>query len=99
MLLDRGFLSCYDALTGKEIYNKQRIDGGSDKFTASPWAADGKVYCLSEDGETFVIPAGDTFEVLAKNPLNEMTLATPALVRGNIVLRTASKLYRIGSMK
>lgn len=99
VLLDRGFLSCYDALTGKEIYNKQRIDSGSDKFTASPWAADGKIYCLSEDGETFVIRAGDDFEVLDKNSLDEMTLATPALVRGSILLRTAAKLYRIGAVK
>jgi outer membrane protein assembly factor BamB len=96
VLLDKGFLSCYDAKTGKEVYAKQRIDPNSDKFTASPWAADGKVYCLSEDGDTFTIRAGPNFEVLAKNPLDEMCLATPALVRGNILLRTASKLYRIG---
>src|ERR1700733_7022599 len=42
VLLDKGFLSCYDARTGKEIYTKQRIDPAHDKFTASPWAADGK---------------------------------------------------------
>jgi outer membrane protein assembly factor BamB len=99
VLLDRGFLSCYDAATGKEIYVRERIDAGADKFTSSPWAADGKIYCLSEDGETFVIRAGDKFEVLERNPLGEMTLATPALVRGNIILRTASKLYRIGTPK
>jgi len=99
VLLDKGFLSCYDARTGKEIYNRQRIDPSSDKFTSSPWAADGKLYCLSEDGDTFVIRAGDNFEVLGKNALDEMTLATPALVRGSIVLRTASQLYRIGSGK
>ncbi len=97
VLLDKGFLSCYDAESGKEIYARKRIDPGSDKFTSSPWAADGKIYCLSEDGETFVIRAGDSFEVLGKNALDEMTLATPALVRGNIVIRTASKLYRIGN--
>ncbi len=99
VLLDKGFLSCYDARTGKEIYNRQRIDPSSDKFTSSPWAAHGKIYCLSEDGDTYVIRAGDTFEVLGKNALDEMTLATPALVRGDILLRTASKLYRIGSAK
>ncbi|MCI0638023.1 MAG: PQQ-binding-like beta-propeller repeat protein, partial [Gemmataceae bacterium] len=96
VLLDRGFLSCYDAKTGKEVYARERIDPGSDKFTASPWAADGKIYCLSEDGDTYVIKAGPDFEVLAKNSLDEMCLATPALVRGSIILRTASKLYRIG---
>jgi outer membrane protein assembly factor BamB len=95
VLYDRGFLACYDARTGKEVYGKQRIDPGSDKFTASPWAGDGKVYCLSEDGETFVIRAGPKFEVLGRNRLDEMCLATPALVRGSLLLRTASKLYRI----
>lgn len=99
VLLDKGFLSCYDARTGKEVYNRQRIDPNSDKFTASPWAADGKVYCLDEDGATYVIRGGEKFEVLAKNSLNEMTLATPALVRGNILLRTASRVYRIADSK
>jgi outer membrane protein assembly factor BamB len=99
VLLDKGFLSCYDARTGKEVYNRQRIDPNSDKFTSSPWAADGKIYCLDEDGATYVIRGGEKFELLEKNNLNEMTLATPALVRGNILLRTASKLYRIGAGK
>jgi hypothetical protein len=58
-------------------------------------AAAGKIYCLSEDGDTFVIRAGPTFEVLGKNSLDEMCLATPALSRGSIVLRTITKLYRI----
>lgn len=96
VLLDKGLLSCYDARTGKEIYSRQRIDPASDKFTASPWAAGGKIYCLSEDGDTYVVRAGPKFEVLARNSLDDMCLASPALVRGNILLRTASKLYRIG---
>lgn len=95
VLLDRGFLASYDARTGKEMYAKQRIDPGADKFTASPVTAAGKIYCLSEDGDTFVIRAGPTFEVLGKNSLDEMCLATPALSRGSIVLRTITKLYRI----
>jgi outer membrane protein assembly factor BamB len=98
VLLDRGFLASYDMRSGKEIYAKQRIDETSDKFTASPWAADGKIYCLSEDGDAFVIRAGSKFEVLARNPLEEMCLATPAVSRGSILIRTMSKLYRIGSL-
>jgi hypothetical protein len=58
-------------------------------------AADGKIYCTSEDGETFVIKAGPAFQVLAKNSLDDMCLATPALVRGSIIVRTMSKLVRI----
>ncbi len=94
VLNDRGILACYNAGSGKEMY-KKRIDPGSDKFTASPVAADGKVYCTSEDGDTFVIKAGPTFQVLAKNSLDDMCLATPALVRGSIIVRTMSKLVRI----
>jgi outer membrane protein assembly factor BamB len=97
VLLDRGFLTSYDARTGKEIYPKQRIDPASDKFTASPWAGDGKIYCLSEDGDTYVIKAGPRFEVLAKNSLDEMCLSTPAVSHGSIVLRTMTKLYRVGN--
>jgi len=96
VLYDRGMLACYEADTGKEMY-KKRIDSGSDKFVSSPVAADGKIYCTSEDGDTFVIKAGPTFQVLAKNSLDDMCLATPGLVRGSIILRTISKLVRIES--
>ncbi len=51
-LLDRGFLTAHDARTGKEIYGKQRIDANTTAFTASPWAANGKLFALSEDGDT-----------------------------------------------
>ena len=93
-LLDRGILLCYEAKTGQEVYPRQRITAGT-LFTASPWAYNGKIFALSEDGDTFVIRAGPEFEVLARNSLNEMTLATPAVARGSLLLRTASKLYRI----
>jgi outer membrane protein assembly factor BamB len=94
VLYDRGMLACFEAATGKEMY-KKRIDAGSDKFVASPVAADGKIFCTSEDGDTFVIKAGPTFQVLAKNSLDDMCLATPALVRNSILLRTMTKLVRI----
>ncbi len=96
VLLDRGLLSCYDARTGKEVYQRERLPGGT-AFTASPLAADGKVYCLSEDGDTFVVQAGPRFKLLARNRLDEMCLATPAAVRGSLLVRTASRLYRIGA--
>src|SRR5258706_2096866 len=94
-LLDRGFLLCHDAKTGKEIYSRQRISPEASGFTASPWAYNGKIFLLSEDGDTFVVQAGPAFKVLGKNTLNEMSLATPAVVRGSVILRTQSKLYRI----
>ncbi len=95
VLLDRGIMSCHDARTGKEIYRQQRITSGT-LFTASPWAYNGRIFALSEEGDTFVIQAGPEFKVIGKNSLDEMTLATPAVANGNLIVRTASKLYRIG---
>ena len=83
------------AKTGKEIYGRQRITGDASGFTASPWGYNGKIFAMSEDGDTYVIRAGSAFEVIAKNSLNEMTLATPAVAHGSLLVRTASKLYRI----
>lgn len=94
-LLDRGFFTCHDARTGREIYGKQRIDPASGAFTASPWAANGKIFCLSEDGDTYVIEAGAQYKLVGKNSLDEMCMATPAVARGSLLLRTASQLYRI----
>ncbi len=94
-LLDRGFFICHDAKTGKEIYGRQRISTDTAGFTTSPWAYNGKIFALSEDGDTYVIQAGPEFKVLGKNSLGEMTMASPAVVQGSLVIRTASKLYRI----
>ncbi len=93
VLYDRGFLSCYEAKTGKPIYEKQRISPTASAFTASPWAYDGKVFCLSEDGDTFVVQAGPAFKVLGKNSLDEMCRASPALARGSLMIRTVGRLY------
>lgn len=96
--LDGGFFACYDAKTGETIYTKKRIPNGK-AFTASPFAYNGKVFCLNEDGTTFVIPANGNFEVLYTNPLAEddMCLATPALVDGKLLIRTAARVYCIES--
>ncbi|MED6333945.1 MAG: PQQ-binding-like beta-propeller repeat protein [Planctomycetota bacterium] len=91
VLLDAGFLACYDATSGKEVYGKQRL-GGRTGFTASPWAYGGRVFCLDEDGDTFVIRAGDEFELLRTNSLGEMCMATPATADGSLFVRTMSRL-------
>lgn len=92
---DNGILTVFDAATGKEIY-KARAGGSGNTFSASPWAADGKVYLLSEDGHTFVIEAGDKYVEVARNSLDEMSLASPALVPNALFMRTQTRLYRIG---
>ncbi|MCP4611956.1 MAG: PQQ-binding-like beta-propeller repeat protein [Planctomycetes bacterium] len=96
ILYDRGTVSCYQGQTGKLIYEKQQLAGDARAFTVSPWANDGKLFFLSEDGDTFVVKAGSEFKVLGRNALDEMCMATPATLRGNIIIRTLNKLYRIG---
>ena len=98
VLFDFGFLSCHDAKSGREIYGKQRINTeGTSGFTASPWAHNGKIYCLSEDGDTFVIQAGPEYRLLHKNSLEELCMATPAIAGDNLIIRTATRLYSIRS--
>ena len=74
---------------------KQRFEVGASAFTACPWAYNGKVFCLSEDGDTFVAQAGPEYKLLAKNSVGEMCMATPAIARGSLILRTQPRLYRI----
>ena len=94
VLFDFGFLSCLDAMTGTEVYAKQRIRSeGTASFTASPWAANGKIFALSEDGDTYVFQAGPEYRLLHKNPLDEMCMATPAIAGDRLLIRTFSKLY------
>jgi outer membrane protein assembly factor BamB len=94
VLLDRGALSCYDARTGEAKYERQDLPGYG-AYTASPWAYNGRVFCLSEDGDTQVIQAGPEFKVLGTNKLGEMCMACPASVSGSLILRTQSSLYRL----
>ena len=93
-LHDRGFFTCHDARTGEEIYGRQRIQVGA-AFTSSPWAYDGKIFALSEEGDTYVIRAGPMFEVIGRNSLGEFSMATPAIAHDSLFIRTVSRLYRI----
>ena len=96
LLYDRGMLACYEVQTGKEVYARQRLAADRASFAASPWACDGKIFCLSEDAETFVVQAGREFKVLGRNRLDDTALASPAVVRNDLILRTLSTVYRIG---
>jgi outer membrane protein assembly factor BamB len=95
-LFDRGFFTAHDARSGREVYGRVRVATDASGFTASPWAYNGRIFALSEDGDTYVIQAGPEFRLLGKNSLGEMTLATPAIARSSLFIRTASHLYRIG---
>ena len=93
---DNGILSAYDAKTGERIY-QQRVGPGSSGFSASPIAADGRVYLASEDGDVFVVRAGRSYELLATNRMGEVTMATPALSGSMLIVRTQTQLVGIGS--
>ena len=95
-LLDRGFFEAYDVRTGEEVYGRQRVAArGGASFTASPWAYNGRIFALSEQGDTYVIKAGPEFEVLGINSLDEMAMASPAIVGDRLLIRTRGKLYSI----
>src|SRR5580765_195334 len=89
-----GILSALDATTGKPHFQNQRLDGVPNVF-ASPVAARGRVYIPGREGTTLVIRSGPTFEVLAKNTLDDGFDASPALVDNEILLRGYKSLYCI----
>ncbi len=89
VVTDIGQLTCYNAGNGEQIWS-QRLRGN---FTASPVAADGRIYTVGERGVMHVVAAADQFELLAENPLGEGCLATPAVADGDLIVRTESMLY------
>jgi outer membrane protein assembly factor BamB len=93
-----GILGCYDARTGERKY-LQRIEHGGSGFSSSPVAADGRIYLSSEDGEIFVVRAGETFELLATNAMSEVIMATPAVSGGMLLVRTLGHLVAVGYPK
>ncbi len=80
---------------GGPIYENQRMGPGAGGFTASPWAYGGKLFCLNEDGDTFVIQAGREFKMLGKNSLDELFMASPAISGDILLLRGMNHLYGI----
>jgi outer membrane protein assembly factor BamB len=86
-----GLVSCYDARTGKQVY-RERLPQARG-FLASPWACAGKVFCLDEDGQTFVLQAGPEYKLLGRNTVGERCWASPALAGDALFLRTIDHLY------
>jgi len=91
---ETGILSRFDAKTGNLTY-KTRIDPAATAFSASPWAYHGRVFFLSEEGQTFVVEAGETFKLLHVNTLDDMALASPAVAGDRLLVRTEQRLYSI----
>ncbi len=91
MVSDKGIASSVDALTGQENW-KERIGGN---FSASPLLIGDRLYLLSEEGEMTILQIGAQPSVLAKNKLGERCLASPALIGSDLLIRSATALYRI----
>jgi outer membrane protein assembly factor BamB len=95
VLANNGVFDAYDLQSGKEIY-RQRLPQVGSGFSASPVAADGKIYLSNEDGEMLVVKAGPEFAHLATNSMGELLMATPALSGGVMYVRSSSSLSAIG---
>ena len=95
VLDNSGIFDAYDLKTGQEIY-RQRLETIGDGFSASPVAADGKIYLPNEDGDILVVAAGREFKALSTNSMGDLLMATPALSNGVMFVRTAQSLYAIG---
>ncbi|MFY9252348.1 MAG: PQQ-binding-like beta-propeller repeat protein [Fuerstiella sp.] len=89
-----GVVRCFDAKTGEKRF-EQRL-GKEAGVIASLVAADGKIYCASENGNVYVLAAGPEFKLLASNAMKEPCLATPAISEGVLFIRTTRRLVAIG---
>ena len=104
-LLDRGFFTVHDALTGEPLLfteqqkqtgqPRRRVAVGTGGFTSSPWAYNGKIFALSEDGDTYVLDPAADFEVIATNALEDVVMSSPAIAGGSLFIRTRSHLWRL----
>ena len=95
VLKNEGIFVCYDLATGEQKYETRLPQVGSG-FSASPVAADGKLYLSGEDGEVFVIKAGPEFALLNRNPMGQSLMASPAISRGVMFIRGQRDLFAVG---
>ena len=91
-----GALSCYYALSGKLIYKKV-IPGAYGGITASGICSDGKLYYCTERGEVFIVKTGSEFKLIARNSLNDIIMATPAISENTLFFRTSHHLVAVSN--
>ena len=89
-------VTAHRARTGELVFQGRLGSSGKEGFSASPVNIGDKIFFTNDDGETFVVRAGDEFELMHVNRLNARTLASPALVDGSWYFRTETELLRIG---
>jgi outer membrane protein assembly factor BamB len=90
---DGGIVSCLVAKTGEVLWS-ERLPGLGN-YSASPVAAEGRLYFVNENGQCTVIAAGREFKVLAENKLESGFMASPAVAGKALFLRSKTHLYRI----
>lgn len=95
-LANNGVVICYDAKTGEQQYKVRVAGRGGVAFTASPVAADGRIFFTGEDGDIYVVKAGPKFERIAINKIGEICMASPAISDGMIFIRSQHHIYGIG---
>jgi outer membrane protein assembly factor BamB len=95
VLGNNGVFDAYELASGEELY-RARIPHLGSGFSASPVAADGKIYLSNEDGDMIVVRAGPSFEHIATNPMGELLMATPALSNGVLYVRSEKSLFAVG---
>ena len=95
VLKNQGIFTCYDLRTG-ELRYEQRLPEITSGFSASPVAADGKLYLPSEDGDVLVVKAGPEFALIGRNPMGQPLMATPAISGGMLLVRGERDLFAIG---
>jgi outer membrane protein assembly factor BamB len=93
-----GIVTAIDPSTGQATKEGRSKDAPGD-YTASPIAADGKVFLASVNGKVTVLKAGRDWEILGVNDLGEEINATPALSGGRLYVRTRGMLYCFGAAK
>jgi outer membrane protein assembly factor BamB len=89
-----GIVNAYNASTGERVFRGRVGEGGA--FAASPVAADGRLYIASEDGDVYVMRLEPGLTPLAKNGMNEIIMATPAISDGLIFIRTLGHVFGVG---
>ena len=95
VLDDKGIITKLNPETGEQIFKSRLSKKKTANISSSPWAYNGKVFCLSEQGDTYVLGTGSEFELETTNSLDDFTMATPAIVGDRLLLRTEKKLYSI----
>jgi len=93
--LDIGYVSCWNSATGRQLWEEKP----AGRFFGSPVWIDGRLYCITMDGDVVVIKADEKYELLAINPLGETSHAAPAVAGGRMYLRTYSQLFSVGGKR